>query len=71
MSQKLNLKPNGWYFNPDRKSMRWNGVGVAPIWFNELIKKGMNPDDFFIEDDQDSQKIKNYFEKNVSADKFS
>lgn len=71
MTQKINLKPNGWYFNPNRKSMKWNGVGIAPIWFNELIEQGVNPDDFFIEDDQDSQKIKEYFKNTISSDKYS
>lgn len=71
MAQNRNLKTNGWYFNPDRDSMRWNGVGIAPIWFNELIEKGVNPDDFFIEDNQDSQEIKKYFKNVISNNNYS
>ena len=52
------IKTNGWYFNPKRKSNKWNGVGPRPIWFNELLANGLNPNDYIIPETPKDKQLK-------------
>lgn len=59
------IKKNGWYFNPKRESNKWNGVGPRPIWFNELLANGLNPDDYFTPDTPEDKQFKDELESHL------
>lgn len=66
------FKENGWYFNPNRPTQRWNGVGDHyPIWFKDILKKGLNPDLYFIPDSEADKKLKAEIEKNFKEEKLA
>jgi hypothetical protein len=59
------IKTNGWYFNPKRKSMKWNGVGLKPLWFKEMLEVGLNPDSFFLPDTEKDKQVKLELERKI------